>query len=136
MPTEVGKTEVAAPSEIQKKDVAVPTDVRGTGVAVPSEMQGTVVAEPTEVRGTDVVSSEVVTGMRRRDEKTGESLAAVSEKGMFCRAQPSVCTTVTSHEFSPESWIRVISYLLHTYLGSFCCSGLCTPTHFLPSFLS
>ena len=94
MPTEVGKTEVAAPSEIQKKDVAVPTDVRGTDVAVPSEMQGTVVAEPTEVRGTDVVvSSEVVTGMRRRDEKTGESLAAVSEKGMLCRAQPSVCTT-------------------------------------------
>ena len=71
------------PSEIRRKDIT-PTEVRGTDVAVPSEMQGTDVAEPTKVRGTEVaMSSEVATGVRLRDEKTGESLAAVSEKGVL-----------------------------------------------------
>ena len=72
---------MALPSEIRRKDVT-PTEVRGTDVAVPSEMQGTDVA--TEVRVTEVaMSSEVATGVRLRDEKTGESLAAVSEKGVL-----------------------------------------------------
>ena len=74
---------MALPSEIRRKDIT-PTEVRGTDVAVPSEMQGTDVAEPTKVRGTEVaMSSEVATGVRLRDEKTGESLAAVSEKGVL-----------------------------------------------------
>ena len=84
VPAEVRKTEVALPSEIRRKDVTVPTEVRGTDVAVLSEMQGTDVAKVTEVRGTEVaMSSEVATGVRLRDEKTGESLAAVSEKGVL-----------------------------------------------------
>lgn len=82
MPAEVRKTEVALPSETRRKDVTVPTEVRGTDVL--SEMQGTDVPKLTEVRGTEVaMSSEVATGVRLRDEKTGESLAAVSEKGVL-----------------------------------------------------
>ena len=74
MPAEVRKTEVALPSEIRRKDVTVPTEVRGTDVL--SEMQGTDVPKV-------AMSSEVATGVRLRDEKTGESLAAVSEKGVL-----------------------------------------------------
>lgn len=105
MPAEVRKTEVALPSEIPRKDVTVPTEVRETDVGVPSEMQGTDVAERTEVQGTGVaMSSEVPTGVRLRDEKTGESLAAVSEKG------------VLSFRYTASNLPKLLFFLLSCFL--------------------